>query len=106
VLSHLAFTFRLSLPDSPLHVIVRHPPKSRWPEFLKLALKTFVDNVCRQVIERHILLALPEAFDPTMVIGFDDQEHQKQKSVVQLSSLWFKGLGILEMMHLLIRLPL
>ena len=30
--------------------------------------------MCRQVIKRHILAALPEVFGLTIVIGFDDQE--------------------------------
>lgn len=40
----------------------------------QVALKTFVDNICRQVIERHILSNLPEVFSPTTVMGFSDDE--------------------------------
>lgn len=37
-------------------------------------MKTFVDNVCRQVIERHILAPLPTVFDPTVVSGYSDED--------------------------------
>jgi hypothetical protein len=37
-------------------------------------MKTFVDNVCRQVIERHILAKLGGAFHPTVVSSFSDEE--------------------------------
>jgi hypothetical protein len=49
-------------------------------------MKTFVDNVCRQVIERHILSSLPDTFAPPTMIDFSDEdlhriasEPQKQK---------------------------
>ncbi|KAF3920746.1 Dynamin [Dactylellina cionopaga] len=42
--------------------------------YYKVALKTFVDNVCRQVIERHILANLPEIFSPVKVIQFSDEK--------------------------------
>lgn len=35
-------------------------------------MKTFVDNICRQVIERHILSALPDLFAPTKVMSLSD----------------------------------
>ena len=37
-------------------------------------MKTFVDNVCRQVIERHLLRGLPTIFTPQDVAGFTDEE--------------------------------
>jgi hypothetical protein len=37
-------------------------------------MKTFVDNVCRQVIERQMLSKLGEAFHPTVVSKFSDEE--------------------------------
>ena len=40
----------------------------------QVALKTFVDNTCRQVIERHILSALPELFAPTKVMCLSDED--------------------------------
>ncbi|GJC99548.1 vacuolar sorting protein VPS1 [Colletotrichum higginsianum] len=40
----------------------------------QVAMKTFVDNVCRQVIERHILGPLPEIFYPNTVSQFSDEE--------------------------------
>ncbi|KAK8104425.1 dynamin GTPase [Apiospora kogelbergensis] len=42
--------------------------------YYKVALKTFVDNVCRQVIERHILVRLPEIFSPSMIAQLPDEE--------------------------------
>ncbi|RFU28102.1 hypothetical protein B7463_g8219, partial [Scytalidium lignicola] len=40
--------------------------------YYKVALKTFVDNVCRQVIERHLLSMLPTIFCPETVASFED----------------------------------
>lgn len=37
-------------------------------------MKTFVDNVCRQVIERHIIGPLPTVFSPNAVAHFTDEE--------------------------------
>lgn len=37
-------------------------------------MKTFVDNVCRQVIERQILSKLGRAFHPTVVSMFSDED--------------------------------
>ncbi|KAF9892695.1 hypothetical protein FE257_001097 [Aspergillus nanangensis] len=42
--------------------------------YYKVAMKTFVDNVCRQVIERHILAKLPGAFNPMTVISYSDKD--------------------------------
>ncbi|KAK1772242.1 dynamin [Phialemonium atrogriseum] len=39
-----------------------------------VAMKTFVDNVCRQVIERHVLSRLPTLFCPKTASGFSDEE--------------------------------
>lgn len=36
-------------------------------------MKTFVDNVARQVIERHILSPLPKAFWPRSVSSLSDE---------------------------------
>ena len=40
----------------------------------KVAMKTFVDNVCRQVIERHIVSDLPDLFSPMIVMELSDQD--------------------------------
>jgi hypothetical protein len=40
-------------------------------------MKTFVDNVCRQVIERHIVRNLPSIFDPMVVLRMSDEEVQR-----------------------------
>jgi hypothetical protein len=37
-------------------------------------MKTFVDNVCRQVIEKHILAPLASVVDPTVVSGYSDED--------------------------------
>ncbi|KAH7344294.1 Dynamin family protein [Pyrenochaeta sp. MPI-SDFR-AT-0127] len=35
--------------------------------YYKVAMKTFIDNICRQVIERHLLNGLANVFDPLSV---------------------------------------
>ncbi|KFY02398.1 hypothetical protein V494_00073 [Pseudogymnoascus sp. VKM F-4513 (FW-928)] len=42
--------------------------------YYKVAMKTFVDNVCRQVIERHIVSDLPDLFSPMIVMELSDQD--------------------------------
>lgn len=43
----------------------------------QVATKTFVDNICRQVIERHLISSLVTAFDPVCVGRLSDNElHQ------------------------------
>ncbi|KAI9805818.1 MAG: hypothetical protein M1825_000432 [Sarcosagium campestre] len=42
--------------------------------YYKVAMKTYVDNVCRQVIERHVLSDLPEVFSTTQIANYDDEE--------------------------------
>ncbi|KAK5246694.1 hypothetical protein LTR20_007371 [Exophiala xenobiotica] len=42
--------------------------------YYKVALKTFVDNVCRQVIERHITRPLPSIYSAEIVAGLSDEE--------------------------------
>ncbi|KAK9578591.1 hypothetical protein V6Z92_009264 [Aspergillus fumigatus] len=42
--------------------------------YYKVAMKTFVDNVCRQVIKRHILTNLATVFNPMTVSGFSDED--------------------------------
>lgn len=37
-------------------------------------MKTFVDNVARQVIERHIMAPLPTAFCPNSVSQLSDED--------------------------------
>jgi hypothetical protein len=37
-------------------------------------MKTFVDNVCRQVIERHMLQNLSDVFSPETVAAYNDKE--------------------------------
>ena len=42
-----------------------------------MALKTFVDNVCKQVIERHLLRNLPDIFSPKIVAMYTDEELER-----------------------------
>ncbi|KAK1977459.1 P-loop containing nucleoside triphosphate hydrolase protein [Colletotrichum cereale] len=42
--------------------------------YYKVSRKTFVDNVCRQVVERHILTPLPTFFSPRTVSQLSDEE--------------------------------
>ncbi|KGO57330.1 Dynamin [Penicillium expansum] len=42
--------------------------------YYKVARKTFVDNVCRQVVERHILAKLADAFNPMTVSLYSEEE--------------------------------
>jgi hypothetical protein len=37
-------------------------------------MKTFVDNVCRQVIERHILGGLPDIFTPATAAAYSESD--------------------------------
>jgi hypothetical protein len=37
-------------------------------------MKSFVDNICRQVIERHIVAKLPSVFSPVTVSTYTDDE--------------------------------
>ncbi|OJD12534.1 hypothetical protein ACJ73_09332 [Blastomyces percursus] len=39
--------------------------------YYKVAVKTFVDNVCRQVIERNLVRKLQRIFTPEMILQFD-----------------------------------
>ncbi|KAH7189934.1 hypothetical protein DER44DRAFT_615123, partial [Fusarium oxysporum] len=41
--------------------------------YCKVAMKTFVDNVVRQAIERHIISSLPAAFCPNSVSQMSDE---------------------------------
>jgi hypothetical protein len=42
--------------------------------YFQVAMKTFVDNMCRQVIERHIIAPLPTVFSPNAIARFTDEE--------------------------------
>ncbi|KAK1808515.1 hypothetical protein LTR12_017127 [Friedmanniomyces endolithicus] len=44
---------------------------------LQVAMKTFVDNVCRQVIERHLLRNLPDIFSPQLVAMYTDEDLER-----------------------------
>lgn len=40
----------------------------------KVARKTFVDNVCKQIIERHLLRPLPDLFSPEIVAAYTEED--------------------------------
>jgi hypothetical protein len=40
-------------------------------------MKTFVDNICRQVVERHIVRKLLSVFDPQVVVKFSDADIER-----------------------------
>lgn len=40
-------------------------------------MKTYVDNVCRQIIERHVIRNLPDVFHPTAVLRLSDKEVER-----------------------------
>ncbi|KAK6356133.1 hypothetical protein TWF718_000506 [Orbilia javanica] len=71
-----------------------------------VALKTFVDNVCRQVIERHILRDLTDLFSPVQIPGYSDEKvktlaaeseetHQRREELQRLKETLESGLKIL-----------
>ncbi|KAB8240074.1 P-loop containing nucleoside triphosphate hydrolase protein [Aspergillus flavus] len=45
--------------------------------YYKVSLKTFVDNICRQVLERHIISKLPVTFYPTQIGMIPDEDIKK-----------------------------
>ncbi|KAJ5085228.1 hypothetical protein N7532_009999 [Penicillium argentinense] len=45
--------------------------------YYKVAMKTFVDNVCRQVVERHIMRTLPSIFEPSTVVRMSDEDIER-----------------------------
>ncbi|KAF9883003.1 hypothetical protein FE257_004343 [Aspergillus nanangensis] len=45
--------------------------------YYKVSMKTFVDNVCRQVLERHVVGHLHLVFDPTRVGALSDERVRK-----------------------------
>ncbi|KAI7081126.1 hypothetical protein KC356_g9299 [Hortaea werneckii] len=42
--------------------------------YYKVARKTFVDNVCKQIIERHLLRPLPNLFSPETVAAYTEDD--------------------------------
>ncbi|KAK0932876.1 hypothetical protein LTR29_015546 [Friedmanniomyces endolithicus] len=42
--------------------------------YYKVPRKTFVDNVCKQVIEGHLLCSLPSLFSPEIVAGYSEAD--------------------------------
>lgn len=42
--------------------------------YYKVAMKTFVDNVCRQVVERHMMKKLLSILEPSTILCLSDEE--------------------------------
>ncbi|KAF3910516.1 Dynamin [Orbilia brochopaga] len=74
--------------------------------YYKVTLKTFVDNVCRQVVERHILTDLSEIFSPVSVMKLSnekvehlaaesDEVQQKRQELETLRAQLESGLSVL-----------
>lgn len=40
----------------------------------QVARKTFVDNVCKQIVERHLLRPLPYLFSPEIVARYSEED--------------------------------
>lgn len=59
-------------------------------------MKTFVDNVCRQVVERHIMCKLRDVFTPTGVLEFSNQEVEQIASETSSKQERRKELRVLE----------
>ncbi|KAF3291428.1 hypothetical protein TWF970_000641 [Orbilia oligospora] len=63
--------------------------------YYKVAMKTFIDNVCRQVIERHIVADLSKVLSPVNITMFSDEKvmrlvsesEHSQKRRVELRAL-------------------
>lgn len=55
--------------------------------YYKVGRKTFVDNVARQVVERHIISPLPRAFCPNSVSQMSDEELERIGSEPDLQRL-------------------
>jgi hypothetical protein len=66
---------------------------SQLDAYYKVALKTFVDNVARQVVERHIIMPLSQAFLPTSVAEYTPEKLKQIASEPEKQSLRRVDLG-------------
>ncbi|EEP82059.1 conserved hypothetical protein [Uncinocarpus reesii 1704] len=57
--------------------------KSGLKSYYKVAMKTFVDNVCRQVVERHIALSARSILTPTGALQLSDDQVKEIASETQ-----------------------
>ncbi|EHK49618.1 hypothetical protein TRIATDRAFT_50358 [Trichoderma atroviride IMI 206040] len=67
--------------------------------YYKVAMKTFVDNVARQVIERHIMAPLPSAFCPNSVSQLSDEDlvqigSESEKQIARRAKLTAEAQGL------------
>lgn len=64
----------------PLCILQGHSPgflESDAANKTQVARKTFVDNMCKQVIERHLLRHLPEISSPQCVAGYTNSDLER-----------------------------
>ncbi|KAI9843351.1 MAG: hypothetical protein M1837_006477 [Sclerophora amabilis] len=67
-----------------LPVLISVPNGEQLDEDIEVvAMKTFMDNVCRQVVDRHILADLRHIFLPTTVMDFTGDELLRRASEPQ-----------------------
>jgi hypothetical protein len=62
-------------------------------------MKTFVDNVARQIIERHIMAPLPSAFCPNSVSRLSDEDllrigSESEKQIAKRTKLTAETQGL------------
>ncbi|EHK19640.1 uncharacterized protein TRIVIDRAFT_156714 [Trichoderma virens Gv29-8] len=67
--------------------------------YYKVAMKTFVDNVARQVIERHVIAPLPKAFCPNSVSQLSEEDllrigSESEKQIVRRKKLTLQVQGL------------
>jgi len=83
---------------------------SQLDAYYKVALKTFVDNVARQVIERHIITPLSQAFWPTTVSDYSTDTllriaSEPEKQTVRRNHLFAVASGLQQSLAELRRPP-
>ncbi|KAL7922195.1 P-loop containing nucleoside triphosphate hydrolase protein [Trichoderma austrokoningii] len=67
--------------------------------YYKVAMKTFVDNVARQVVERHIMAPLPSAFCPNSVSQLSEEDllrigSESEKQIAKRAKLTAEAQGL------------
>ncbi|TAQ91221.1 hypothetical protein B7494_g444 [Chlorociboria aeruginascens] len=52
----------------------QYDAQGKWTATTKVSLKTFVDNIAAQVVERHIVDGLEDVFSPKIVVSLDEAD--------------------------------
>lgn len=68
---------------------------------MQVARKTFVDNVCKQIIERHLLRPLPDLFSPETVAAYTEEDlsrvaAESEQAIVKRKYLLSLHRGLME----------